>query len=344
MYWNNTQAADRRPRILVVRLGAMGDIVHTLPAVADLRARFPSAWIEWVVDGRWKDLLDGNPHIDRAVPFPLQKWRRAGFDPAVLREARHFFQGLRAGGLDVAIDFQGLLKSAVLAGLSGARRVTGFEPQMLREPLAGLLYDGQSGSSRRHVVDRNRDLVAGFSGASASDTAAFPLPPGQVPEGLPERYVLASPQAGWGSKQWPAHHFSELAGRIWHGAGIPLVADCAPGQERLAAEIRRAAPTGSVHVHCSTIPQLIGATRDAAAVVGVDSGPLHLAAALGKRGVAIFGPTDPGRNGPYDSRMQVIRDERASTTYKRGADPSDSMRACTPESVYNSLWPHLGVE
>ncbi len=344
MYGNYTPRGERTPRILVVRLGAMGDIIHTLPAVADLRSEFPSARISWAVEPRWEPLLGGNPDIDEAIPFPLARWRRDGFGPSAWGQAWAFISQLRSKSFDLAIDFQGLVKSATVAGLSGARCVTGFDAGLLRESLAGLVYDLRSGTSHRHVIDRNRDLAAAVSGIGPRGPAVFRLPQGAVRNGLPDRFVLASPQAGWGSKQWPAENFSNLAGRLWHQFGMPLVADCAPGQERHAERIRSAAPPGAVLVHASTIPELIGVTRAASAVVGVDSGPLHLAAALGKHGVAIYGPTDPDRNGPYGSSIRVIRDDRAVTSYRRGTDPSDSMRACPPARVFDCLGPLIGFK
>ncbi len=322
----------------------MGDVIHTLPAVADLRSAFPAARIAWIVDSRWKPLLDGNPDVDEVIPFPFARWHRAGLGISGPGKAWAFASRLRSKAFDLTIDFQGLVKSAVVARCSGARQVVGFDAPYLRESLAGLLYDRRCRTSRRHIVDHNRALVAQVSGSGPHGSAHFPLPRGELCAGLPERYVLASPQAGWGAKQWPAENFSELAETIWNTYGIPLVADCAPGQEHHVERIRRAAPPGAVLVHTSTIPQLIGATRAAQAVVGVDSGPLHLAAALGKPGVAIFGPTDPGRNGPYGSTITVLRDRHAATSYRRGDVPSDSMRNCTSEMVLEHLGPRIGVK
>ena len=148
--------------------------------------------------------------------------------------------------------------------------------------MAGLVYSRRASSSSGHVVDRYRDLAAFAVGARSADPAVFPLPEGTLDPRLPERFVLASPRAGWGSKQWPARHYSDLAASIWLSHHIPLVVDCAPGEERHVKEIDAAAPRGAVIPHASTLEGLIGATRAAEAVVGVDSGPLHLASAAGK--------------------------------------------------------------
>ncbi len=321
----------------MVRLGAMGDVIQTLPAAADLRSQFPAARITWAVDSRWEPLLQHNPDIDETVSVPLREWRRRGLGIASCQNAAALIGSLRAAEFDLAVDFQGLLKSAAIAALSRPKRVTGLSFQLLREPHAALLYTSHASTASPHVVDRYRELAALGIDRPVARKASFPLPHGEPRSGLPDRFVLASPQAGWGSKQWPAEHYSALASMLWQKRGIPLLADCAPGQDGYAASIRDNAAEGAVIIHPSTIPQLIAATRRAAAVVGVDSGPLHLAAAIGKPGVAIFGPTDPGRNGPYGSEITVIRDQSAETSYKRGTEPSPSMRACYPDLVFRRL-------
>jgi heptosyltransferase-1 len=147
--------------------------------------------------------------------------------------------------------------------------------------------------------------------------------------------VLASPLAGWASKQWPMDHYRALAARLRRELGIPLVLDGPPGADFAAAEA--AIP------HYSSLPGLIYATRRAAAIVGVDSGPLHLAAALSRPGVAIFGPTDPARNGPYGDSLRVLRTPAAATTYKRGAAADPSMRNISPDEVFEALRAIVGA-
>ncbi len=309
----------RRPhRILVVRLGAMGDVLHALPAVSSLKASFPGSEITWIIDPKWAVLLAGNPAVDRILHFN----RRS------LASVRETWRELRCREYDAAIDFQGLIKSAVLPWIASKCRTRfGFERSLLREKPAAWFYNRHCAARGPHVVDMNLELVAAANG-SVRDLAS-PLPPGK-PEGeLPEGpFVLTSPLAGWISKQWPLESFTELARLI---APVPLVVNGAPFAE---AELRKV--TGA-HVHLSGIEGLIDATRRARAVVGVDSGPLHLAAALGKAGVAIFGPTDPARNGPYGGTIEVLRDPAAAITYKRGATISPSMQAISPAAVARAL-------
>jgi heptosyltransferase-1 len=318
-----TAGKPERARILVVRLGSLGDILHTLPAVASLKHSHAGSRLTWVVEAKWAPLLAENPFVDRVAPLSrespaslFQSWRE-------LRSERYHF----------AVDFQGLLKSAITASLARPDRIFGFHSSLLRERAAALFYSQTTLTAAAHVVDRNLDLAAA-AGASTL-LRVFPLPAGQ-PEGeLPSGdFVLASPLAGWRSKQWPAEHYRALAARVRAELGMPLVVDVPAGAA--FPEIADAWP------HACGLPGLIDATRRAAAVVGVDSGPLHLAAALGKPGVAIFGPTDPARNGPYGGTLRVLRAAGAATTYKRNSTVDESMRRIAPDQVFEALRAALG--
>jgi heptosyltransferase-1 len=306
-----TAATSTSSRILVVRLGAMGDIIHALPAVASLKRSYPGSRLTWVVEPKWAPLLEDNPFIDRIVL--LRRDTVAG-----LRES---WRALRAERYDFAVDFQGLIKSALAASAARPDRIFGFHRSQLRERAAALFYSDKTVSRAAHVVEKNLDLASAAGAPTLLRT--FPLPMGH-PEGAlpPGDFVLASPLAGWRAKQWPIEHYQALAARLSSELGIPLVLD---------------GPPGSGLAHCSGLPGLIHATRRAAAIVGVDSGPLHLAAALGKPGVAIYGPTDPARNGPYGDSLRVLRSPAAVTTYKRGASIDEAMRAVSPAQVFEAL-------
>jgi heptosyltransferase I len=307
-------------RILVVRLGAMGDLIHALPAVATLKSSFPEAFLSWAVSPRWRELLAGNPDVDDLI---LVDRKTAGGVWSAVRRLRH-------SRFDVAFDFQGLIQSALVARIAPADRRIGFDRSQAREGAAALLYSQTLIARSPHVVDRNLELAA--SAGATRRTISFPLPDGR-PEGhLPAGpFVLASPLAGWASKQWPLEYYTQLAAMLRNQCGMPLVVNGAPSASGVLGSI------GGAIVHTSSIPGLIDATRRATAVVGVDSGPLHLAAALGKPGVAVFGPTDPARNGPYGETLGVLRSPNAATTYQRGSEDSAAMRAITPESVLSFL-------
>lgn len=306
-------------RILIVRMGAMGDIIHTLPAAASLRASFPNARITWVVEPQWMPLLEDNPSLDRVVAFRRD---RQGLIASL--------RALRSEPYDLAVDFQGLIKSAVVARLARPKRLVGFRRGIARETPATLFYSEQADTRSTHTVDMRLDLAAA-AGASTL-VRAFPLPEGR-PEGeLPAgEFVLASPVAGWRSKQWPIEHYRDLATRLRRDLGIQLVLNGPPAALPELSAVPDAIP------HVSGIAGLIHATRRAAAVIGVDSGPLHIAAALHKPGVAIFGPTDPARNGPYGDSLQLLRAPDAVTTYKRVATLAASMRQVRPDVVFDAL-------
>jgi heptosyltransferase-1 len=310
--------------ILVVRLGAMGDIVHALPAAASLKHGFPGWRVTWVVEPRWAPLLTANPFVDRLVLQDL----RPGAGLA------RFWRELRAARFDFAVDFQGLAKSALVACAARADRIYGFDRSVVREPLAALFYSDRVPTKSLHRVDRNLELAA-WAGASTA-LRSFPLPPGRAEGELPDgAFVLASPLSGWRAKQWPLDYYARLAQRLRREAGLPLVLN-GPSAAREAL----AGVAGAV-LHLSSIEGLIDATRRAAAVVGVDSGPLHVAAALGKPGVAIFGPTDPAQTGPYGGSFTVLRSPAAVTSYKRRNEIDPSMRAVTPDAVFEALQAQL---
>src|ERR1039457_5120980 len=305
--------------ILAVRLGAMGDIIHALPAAASLKLAHPDCHLTWLVEPKWAPLLDANPFVDRVLD--LHRESLAG-----LFESWRALSEIRC---DYAVDFQGLLKSALAASAARPGRLYGFDPAQIRERSAAIFYTHRIFAHSPHVVDRNLELAAALPAGAASpaSAASFPLPPG-TPEGdLPSGdFVLASPLAGWVSKQWPLDHYRALAARLLAECGIPLVLNGPPG-----ADFQHVEPA---LVHYSGLAGLIYATRRAAAVVGVDSGPLHLAAALSKPGVAIFGPTDPARNGPYGNSLDVLRSPSAGTTYKSGASTAPSIQLLPPDQVF----------
>jgi heptosyltransferase-1 len=302
-------------RILVVRLSAMGDVIHALPAVASLKHSFPHSHVTWVIRTTWTPLLENNPFVDEIVPFERS-----------LRGIAATYGKLREQRFDLAIDFQGLMQSALVAAAARPDRIAGFHRSQVREKAAALFYSTCVEARMQHVVDRNLELVAAAGASSLLHTFSLPegISEGQLPEG---KFVLTSPLAGWGSKQWPAEFYQEIASRL----DVPLVVNGPPEAAEMLSKIRGA------HVHLSGIAGLIHATRRAQAVIGVDSGPLHLAAALSKPGVAIFGPTDPLRNGPYGGTIRVLRSAGVTTTYKRAAETHASMRAISPQDVLEAL-------
>jgi heptosyltransferase I len=309
----------KSPHILIVRLGAMGDVVHALPAAATLKHHFPSSRLTWAVDPKWAALLDHNPYIDQLLTVNRR-------DVRSLRSAWHVLTRTR---YDIAIDLQGLIKSALVARCSRAPQRIGFHRSQAREPLASRLYTTEVRTASPHFADQCLELAR--AAGAVRVCREFPLPAG-TPEGdlPPGPFVLACPLAGWTSKQWPAENYAVVAQRL-RQEGSTLVVNGPPVARAILQQIPHA------HVHVSGIEGLIDATRKASAVIGVDSGPLHLAAALAKPGVALYGPTDPARNGPYCATITVLRDPRAETTYRRGSTIANAMRSITPDMVLDAL-------
>ena len=302
-------------RILVVRLGSMGDVIHALPAVATLKHSFPHSHVSWVIKPQWAPLLEGNPFVDEVITF--QRTTAGILD---LRRR------LRSEKFHLAVDLQGLIQSALIAAAARPDKIVGLYRTQARESLASLFYSNAVRTTAAHRVDRYLELAAAAGASSIVNTFPLPLgaPEGSLPAG---KFVLACPLAGWGSKQWPLEYYAVLAA----GLDMPLVVNGPPQSASALAKI-----SGAV-MHLSGIPSLIDATRRAHAIVGVDSGPLHLAAALSKPGVAIYGPTDPASHGPYGGSLHVLRSPEAVTSYKRRPEHDSSMLAIRPAEVIEAL-------
>jgi len=280
--------------VLIVRLGALGDIVHAIPAVAALRRAYPGARIDWLVDLRHRAIVDLVDGVDRVVAV----------DSRSLAGWTHAVRELRAVRYDVAIDLQGLLKSAVLARASGAGKVIGFSIFHLREKAARPFYSEVGDGDEAHVVRQNLRLLAAVG---VNDRAmAFPLkeiaspavPALRAQIGAAARFALINAGAAWPNKRWPAARFGELAAFLREACGLVPVVLWGPGEEPLADEVVAASGGAAVKAPPTGIADVVALAREAALFVSGDTGPLHLAVAAGAPIVSIFGPTNPARNGP----------------------------------------------
>lgn len=309
-------------RILVVRLGSMGDIVHTLPAVIALRNAFPNAHIGWTVEQRWTPLLaaEGSPPsgmrgperplVDQVHVVNTLAWRKALLSVGTWREIRAAVSDLRIVNYEVAFDFQGTFKSAVLAQLSRAPIRIGFDRP--REKPATMSYTTRVEAVGQHIIEQNlsliRTIVSGASGISFSlpiDSAAETKVSTELAAHDGREFALISPGGGWGAKCWAPERYGEVA-RGLDGLGVQSLINYGPGEERLAREVERYSQGAAKAVLCS-IGELLALTRRARLFIGGDTGPMHLAAAFGVPVVAIFGPTDPARNGPFAREDIVVR-------------------------------------
>jgi heptosyltransferase-1 len=293
-------------RVLLVRLGALGDLVHALPFAAALRAAYPDARLDWLVDVRYRALLDLVPIISERLTLNTHAWSGPTSLPAVIRR-------LRLASYDIAFDAQGLIKSALLARASGAARVIGFARSALREPAASIFYtETVDASGATHVIDKTLRLL---HAVGAQGSWRFPLDslessndrPSSVPPctrqvlGIdPEApFVLMNPGAAWPNKRWPPERFATLARAVEARHGMKSAVLWGPGEETLAAQIARASGGAAQMAPATTLADVLALAREARLLVSGDTGPTHLAAAVGTPIVGLYGPTDPARNGPW---------------------------------------------
>ena len=285
--------------ILIVRLGALGDILHAIPVAAALRARFPDARIDWVVDERHGAILDLVPAVNRRV---VLRTLSASLPARIVQIRRD----LVAERYEVAVDLQGLVKSAVVAKFSGAPRVLGFTTAHLRESVASIFYtDRQDPVAALHVIRKNLTL-AGALGADAS-VIRFPLriPASPVTEVIRTRlghhrgFVVLNPGAAWASKRWLPERFGAVAQWLRRVCDLVSVVTWGPGDKTAAAAVVASAAGSAELAPATGVADLAAVMQEAALVVSGDTGPAHLAAAVGTPLVGLFGPTNPTRNGPW---------------------------------------------
>ncbi len=351
-------AASKIERLLIVRLGAMGDVIHGLPAVAALRAAFPEAMLGWLIEERWAELLctlpaprsgprsAQRPLVDGIHTVNTRQWRRAPFSVATWERIAASLSDLRAARYEVALDLQGAVRSSLLARWSGAPVIYGAAQP--RENLASIFYTRPVITRGAHVVQQNLSL----SEAVAQRTLripAFDLPRDDAAEQECDRrlraqgtqeFALLTPGAGWGAKQWPAERYGEVAKQLAEN-GLKALINFGPREEDLARAVE-ASSDGAAESFTGSLTQLIALTRRARLFIGGDTGPMHLAAALGVPVVAIFGPTDPARNGPFGARSIVLRSPTSATSYRHTSQPDESLLEISAAQVVAAARQLLG--
>jgi heptosyltransferase I len=327
-------------RVLIVRVGAMGDVLHGMPAVAALRKALPGCFIGWAIEPRWMPLLadeDGRmPLVDRVHAVRTRDWKRRPISGATAREIAALRRELRAERYDVCVDLQGSIRSAAIGWMAGAKRFVGADAP--RERAARILYGQRVGLAARNVIPQACELVGAGVGIRLGP-AKVELPVEVEAErwcdGVVsgnERFVVIAPAAGWGAKEWGAGRYAELAKGLTVAGVRVLVNEAAGSSDGVAAEIARG--SGATVVG-STLAQMIALMRRAALVVGGDTGPVHLAAALGQPVVALFGPTHPDRNGPafVGARVRVLRDPGSVTDHRRHRETEAGLGRIRVEEV-----------
>ena len=351
-------------KILIARLGALGDILHALPAVTGIRAALPEATIGWLVEEQWTELLTARGHklipdatspekplVNLIHTVDTKRWRKRFFHSSTRHELRGALRRVREVHYDLALDFQGAIKSALLASLSGVSTLAGFRDP--RELASRILYSHKFPRAGEHVIEQNHVL------ASQAMKKLFGIPELKLeaPE-LPRdpaadtwsqaeimrqgiaSFALVTPGAGWGAKQWPAERFGAVAQALARH-NLKTLVNVAPSEEALGQAVVAASGGNAFLVNC-TIGQLIALTRRARIAIGGDTGPLHLAAALGVPIIGLYGPTDPARTGPFSDKAIALRHPESVTTFSHHRKPDEGLLQIGTDEVIGAARHLLG--
>jgi heptosyltransferase I len=320
---------NAQPNYLVVRLSSIGDIVHALPAVSALGETFPWARITWVIEDRYARLLQGNPFVSRVITVDTLGWRRHLTSRDAWRHILSAIRCLRDSDFDAVLDFQGLVKSGVIARICHSRSRVGFARPWLKEPVAAFFYNQRvHATESKHAIQENLALAASV-GAQCS-TWRFPLPCSEADEKyvdqmLVERdvaeFIILNPGGGWIAKRWPPAYYAELIRRLDPIFPGSFILTGSPPEGSVIQKIILASGSARAHYFPTGLEQFLALARRAKLFVGGDTGPLHLASALGVPIVAFYGPTDPTRNGPFSKADVVLSTSEPVNHTRRGRNP-----------------------
>lgn len=333
--------------MLVVRIGAMGDVLHAMPAVAAMCRRHPDWTIGWAIEPRWSELLQTAsefersrygagrsaqmPLVDRWHPVPTKAWGSSPLAWETMTGVGALRRELKDAAYDVCVDMQGSIKSAVIGRMAGAKTFVG--PAAPREREARWLYGQRVAMHSAHVVEQGCELLGAAIGEELQPSRV-PLPQDEEAEVWrdalltpivrpDERFALMAPTAGWGAKQWPAERYGALAALLAK-TGVRTLVNESSASDEVAARVVETSGGAAVAIPCS-IGDLIALIRRASVVIAGDTGPLHLAAALERPVVGLFGPTDPERNGPYGRRSRTLRHASSRRDHTRRTETEEGL-------------------
>lgn len=309
-------------RIALIKLSSLGDVVHALPVAATLRARVPDAHVTWIVECHEAAVLSGHPALDALVPIDTRRWRRArGLRDLgdVVHAVNQVRRRLRAAAFDVALDLQGLIKSGLIAAATRAPVRIGFTASRCREPLSAVFTNRrvEPPAAARHIVDQHLTMLGPLQVVEPVREFRLPVDPGaeaRADEFLSARglkpgrgLVVLNPGAGRPDKRWPEERFRALAERLTEDAGADVLVVWGPGEEATGRRIAAAGASRVVFGPPTNLYELVAFLRRASVLVAADTGPLHLAAALGTPCVGLYGPTSVVRNGPYGTGHRCLQ-------------------------------------
>jgi heptosyltransferase I len=336
-------------RLLVVRLGAMGDILHALPAVTALRLAHPTWEIGWVVEPRWRGLLAAPTTNARGPQMPIadrlhfastRDWAKKPIHLKTAGAIGSLRKELLAAKYDAVLDLQGSIRSAAIARMAKVRRVIGeAEP---REKPARWLFTERVTTSGAHVIEQDLELASAVAGDQLKFTRPqLPIDPAAeawcdslLAATGTRPIALINPGAGWGAKRWPVERYAKVARGLME-RGFRILVNAGPSEEPMADVIVKETSGGAIPL-ATSMDQLVAITRRIALCVAGDTGPLHLACALGKPVVGVYGPTDPSRNGPYGTDFRVLRSPASVRDHKRREEPEAGLLSISPEDVLHA--------
>ncbi len=342
----------------------MGDVLHAMPAVAALRERYPRWMIGWAIEPVWRELLQAEteihdmawrlsgrdsrrPLVDRWSCVPTREWKRRPFSVNTLQDIQGLRRELRGDHYDLCVDMQGSIRSAFVGLMSGANRFVGSaEP---REAPAAWFYKQKIRLTATHVVEQGCELL-GVAVGETLRPAKVKLPVDPAAEqwcdrlltGVSDRFAMIAPTAGWGAKCWPAERYGAVAAELGR-AGFPTLVNADSPEDEAGRRVVEASAGAATLVPC-TVGQMIALVRRAGVVIAGDTGPLHLAAALERPVVGLFGPTDPARNGPYGTPSRVLRHGSSRVDHSRHVETEEGLMQITTEQVVEAALELLANE
>ena len=314
-------------RILIVRLSALGDIVHALPVLERLRQDFPQAEIDWLVEETYVSTLVLATGLTRRIVVRARADGAAGGMVSFATGLGYMRAAsfLRAQGYEFALDLQGLLKSAVWARASGARRVIGFDREHLREPLAASFYtETVMPDASGHVIRKNLSILRALKLDPGPEALHLEPPASHAVVDVVQRaggsegFIVINPGAAWPNKCWPPDRFGALAAALRELHGLRSLVLWGPGEESLAELVSRTSAGAAAPAPATSITDLFVIARQARILISGDTGPLHIGGAVGTPLVALFGPTRAERNGPWSPQDVVVsRTDTCACLYRR---------------------------
>lgn len=324
-------------RVLLVRTSALGDLVHALPSLRALRSARPNATIGWVVEEAFAPLLRAHPDLDQLFEVHLRGWRRHPLDRATRVGLAQLVSTLRGFHADVVLDLMGNHKAGVLGLLAGCSRRVGLARVHRREPASAIFINVPVAPRGRHAVERALSVLGPLGiEPGAPDFGGERLFRGQPPPELPLAgpFVVVHPGAGWSNKQYPAEWWGAVARAVAEDPGIPTLVVTGPSEAELGERTAAASDGSATHLAVPTLAPLAAVLRSASLVLGGDSGPVHLAHALGTPVLCLMGPTDPDTNGPYGApEAALFRRLACSFCHQRLAGTRACLLSLSPSEV-----------